>query len=484
MKVYLPVPSIMAVVGDEDLREWRESLRRPVEGAKYTKAYKRGSWDGYKRPGRLTTEDYGYKWVAGRGLLHRFMEDHPGTEIERDFELMPEPDWDEAREKYRWDDFRDYQRQTIRDIWSEQWGRVGIATGGGKGLIIGVTAAMARDVGLKTLILADEISVFEALREEIETWGHVEPALVEAGREQPPANAPITLGMVPTLSNRVERQEWEDWLETIDIGFLDEADRATADSWQDVTYKMTHNHIRVGFSGSFDTSDPVDQMQQEEMMGPMLVEIKNEELIERDISAKPHVELHRFPHQFHTTPDPSVWYDWSGPKCRRWTYENYVINNDKRNDLVADLLHPTKQNAIVVERIEHGEVLEERLPNSFFMHGDHSKSERDEILKKFKNLEIQNLIATKLINRGTNRVRDARRMIIASGEGSRTAQLQKLGRVLRKAEGKEQVVIKDIIDVPTYDPPDVNPGKYFKRASRKRVRVYHDENFTTEVVEE
>lgn len=453
-----------------------------VPGAEYTTAFKRG-WDGWISPGnaRFDKKTYQYTLSLGRGWLSDVQNYFQGAEVQKHYEtsLRLNTDVLEQEKPEEWNMLRDYQKNSIQKVMDHKWGRVALATNAGKGAIIALLAYAA--LPKKTIILADEIAVFDALREEIEKWAGSEPGLVESGAKEPPTEK-ICLAMIPTLSRRVQGDDaaaWLEWLESFSVGLLDEADRATADTWKLVCDGLVNTEYRAGFSGSFPEAGSIDDFNLMGILGPTLIRVKNKELVERDISAKPFVQL--VPYKIRHIPP----FQWSedklkdpefdhenetptGPALRRWAYRQAVIENEERHELIRRLLHPTAPNAIIVSRIDHGEILNEHLPNSVFLSGSDSKERRREVLEQFQSGNIQNLIATNILDRGSNKLGSAVGLVFASGEGSKRQTLQRIGRGLRKTEEKEFLFLRDVMDT---------GQKYLDKASKKRLKLYQEEGF-------
>lgn len=493
MRVVLPAPSRAVIIGDESVKEWRETQKVFVDGAQFTQKFKAGFWDGYTRPGELNYLNKGtWGLKVSYGFLKYFLADFPDTELEYQYDPHPIVNLDDWSDEFRIDDLRDYQRDALEMVFTEHWGRVALATNAGKGAIIGIASAMAQNMGMNVLVLADEVSVFQALKEEIETWGGLKPALVESGRDDPPT-ADVTLAMVPTLTRRIGKEskeekrharwkEWRDWLQNIDMVLLDEADRAAAKTWVQILSRMKRNYYRIGFSGSFDTQKDEKELHLSEIMGPILIQVKNKDLIERNISAKPLVQLVQYIQTFEP-PNSALWFEMPGPQRRQFAFEMGVMYNEERHQLIVDMLEPNAQNAIVVNRVEHGDILEGIIPDARYLSGSDSKAHREEVLAAFRAGAFQNLITTKILDRGTNLLGTTVGLLFVSGEGSTTQTLQRVGRGLRRTGGKEFLYLKDIIDVP---PPwagrmRVNPYDYFRTASRKRVALYNSEGFEIEI---
>lgn len=412
-------------------------------------------WNGRRCPGeweRGSTR----RLLLGRGFLPKVLAEFQVSEV-LGLEVPPEIPIVSA------DNLRDYQSEALKVLFSRRWGRIALPTNAGKGAVIALAAHSLALAQRRTLILCDEVSVFQALQQEIETWSGRLPYLVTAGVKIPP-DSMITLAMVPTLTRRVV--DWSEWLSGVDAVLLDEADKSSAPTWQKILAAVPNTHIRIGFSGTFlEDEVSVPEMTVLESVGPVLMRLKNSDLIERKISAKPFVEL--VPYEHHPVL-PSEFWDMDGPSRKQYIFNQEIIHNAARHQLIAELLDPNEPNAIVVNYIEHGEELERVIPNSVFLQGADNVGRRTEVLDQFKRGEFQNLIVTKILDRGTNELGKVVGLVMASGQGSDRQNLQRIGRGLRRADGKEFLFLKDVVD---------RGHKYFDGASIRRVRLYNNEGF-------
>lgn len=475
MRIEIYRPDKVRVWGEfPTLKDWREGMALPAPGHEYTNAYRKGDWDGLIRPGRFGKDDGRWHLTLGRGYLERLVGDFPQAEVVLGYEPVRV-----GVELGRLPSMlRDYQVGGIQAVFERRWGQMDMATNAGKGAIIALCAKYVTPHPVA--ILADEISVYDALEEQLAEWcPDVPVGRVKAGVKEPPPER-VVLAMVPTLHNRLHNSSktdkgnirytpapgpWLDWAQEVRMLMLDEADLATSNTWQRVVRRMENTDYRVGFSGSFPEPDTVEGRTVEETMGPTLESVRNRTLIARGISAKPIVEVVPY-----SPPLPRDYemHGLNGPARRRLVYDVAVVRNDERHALVRSLLSPNDPNVVVVNLIAHGEELDQALPDSVFLHGDHSDDERKDAMVRFRKGEFQNLIVTRIADRGTNLLGKAVGLVLAAGEGSERQTLQRIGRGLRRGDGKEFVFLRDIAD---------RGHKYLNRASRKRIGVYRDEGF-------
>lgn len=453
VQVNFESPSVFTLDGP-GVNKWRKDIGVRIPGAEFSKLFKDGRWDGIQYPG---LRDKRGILRFSRGILRRVLTDLPASIT------APPPPSPEIPHTIP-EGLRDYQEEALRLIFEKKWGRIALATNAGKGAIIALAAKAFAVSGRTSLVLCDEISVFQALSEQIQLWALRSPDLIEAGASVIPKPGAIVLAMVPTLYRRKSR-EWLEWFQTVDAVFLDEADKASAATWLEILRRLTHTHYRIGFSGTFFDEETPSELILSEYIGPVLQRVKNTELIARGISARPFVELIPYSHPHYRIPD---YWKLPGPSRRQAIFNAGVITNEERHQLILSLLDPNVPNAIIINFIEQGRELLKVLPNSMFLSGDAPKATREGVLAEFKKGSFQNLIVSKILDRGTNDLGHTIGLIFASGQGSNRQTLQRVGRGLRRADGKQFLFLKDILD---------RGHKYFDDQSRKRVVLYNEEGF-------
>ncbi len=264
---------------------------------------------------------------------------------------------------------------------------------------------------------------------------------------------------------------------------LDEADKGAAATWQSIMLAAKGTRWRIGFSGSF-PEDDYRNLRLEELMGPIIDRVKNQEMVERGVSARPTIEVHAFDGASALSPFPREWWNARGPERRNLVYERVVLTSVSRHQFVASLIRPDAPTAIVVNRLEHGASLAASIPGAVFLDGSTSEGDRIRALEEFRAGTIKVLVVTKILDRGTNRLGCASDLIFASGEGSPTQTLQRIGRGLRREDGKEFLRLVDIVDRIAHVSTDRRmkaAASFLTKAARKRLQVYAQEGFDLEI---
>lgn len=474
--------SELRVFGDQRLHDWREGLRLQVPGHEFAPAFKRRQWDGTWAPGNclhVSLPQYEYELRCSRGLYPKL-----ATELGLAIDwLYPAPEGlDEFIDTHpQMGQLRDYQLDAWREVLTCGWGRIAFATNAGKGAVIALLAAYAAATKRRALICCDEIAVYDALQGELAQWGKMRVVGVKAGAIDPPKGSAVTLAMVPTLARRLNdpdtKDEWKKWLLSQDMLLLDEADKALSDTWQSIIKTCANTVWRAGFSGTF-SSQPYQSLRAEESMGPVLRRVRNSELVHDGISAKPSVEVHPFEATSALYPFPSLWFDETPTGRRNIVYERCVVHNVERHQFVAARIRPGIPTVIVVNRVEHGVEMAQAIAGAEFLSGSDSSGVRLDTLERFQAGKFSVLVTTKILDRGTNRLGSAVDLVFASGEGSQTQTLQRIGRGLRRAGGKQFLRLVDIVDrVETSNKLLEMAGGYLHSAVKRRLQVYADEGF-------
>ena len=155
-----------------------------------------------------------------------------------------------------------------------------------------------------------------------------------------------------------------------------------------------------------------------------------------------------------------------------------------RNNLIKNLVADIEGNTLVLFNYieKHGEPLYELINNTvdeqrkiFFVHGGTDVEDREEVRHLTETEDNAVIIASYgTFSTGIN-IKRLHNIIFASPSKSRVRNLQSIGRVLRKGEGKDIATLYDIAD-------DINGRNYTLKHLNERVNIYQSENFKYEVI--
>lgn len=448
MTVTLVVPEgytwFFVNVDDENINEIDAVLEPEFmyykDGAEYSKAYKRGEWDGYVR---LYKRD---KHGGPMGLMDRAesLLEEKGydvvTEIrgERGGDLV-ELGWHFPHE------LRPYQKDAVTAVVKNRGGVVGAATGGGK-TVIGMRLLYQLGVaGGRGIIFVHTKELLYQWADEIEETLAVEPGLIGDGQW---TEGPVTVAIMQTLLSR-----GADNLEkNYGIAIFDECHRTSAaDKMQEIGMEVDVTY-RIGLSATPWRRVKGEEMKIEGTIGSQVADIGAPTLIRQGYLAEPTFEV----------------LEHSGPTANRAekyhdAYRRCIERSRDRNTVIAlravQLARKGHKVLINVNRIDQGQsitrMVNETSEEAVFLRGSDDTEHRQNVLDNFENGELDVLVST-LIKEG-NDIPTISALINAHAGKSDIATIQVIGRALRPA-GRDEALIVDVKD----------DGNYFEDAFEHR----------------
>ena len=165
----------------------------------------------------------------------------------------------------------------------------------------------------------------------------------------------------------------------------------------------------------------------------------------------------------------------------------YIITHDRRNNFIKNLALDLKGNTLILyARVEgHGEPLYDLINNNkvdnrhvFFVHGGVATEDREKV-REITEQENDAIIVASYgtFSTGIN-IKRLHNVIFASPSKSRVRNLQSIGRVLRKGNGKVKATLYDIADDISYK----SRKNYTLNHLIERIKVYNEENFNYDIV--
>jgi len=330
---------------------------------------------------------------------------------------------------------RDYQLAGAKAMVAKQRGILKIATNGGKTITF---IAVAKHLGLQTLMLVPGKELLHQVYAEFKRFlPPSEVGIIGDGKWKPKK---YTVAIPNTLASRIKKKKPEaiEYLKGVDVICSDECHKVGASQFYNVL-KACPAHYRYGLSGTpLDRTDGAD-LKLIAQTGEVVYEVSNKQLIDAGLSTD--VEI--------------LFVTISGPDdishIREWSdvYELGIVKNDERNREIAkyasQMCSEGRGTLIIVNLIDHGELLNELIPKSQFMHGGLASAERQKMLKSFKSGNIDVLIATNILDEGVS-IDNIDAIIMGAGGKSRIRTLQRLGRGLRTGGNSDTLRIVDFID--------------------------------------
>jgi superfamily II DNA or RNA helicase len=239
---------------------------------------------------------------------------------------------------------------------------------------------------------------------------------------------------------------------------FDECQYAASETLQFLHRESTSARHRFLFSGT-PWRDTGDDILIEAVSGPKIIDINATYLIKKGFLVKPDIYFMDVPVMR------------NAGKNYHDVYKNYIVENEERNNLIIKsakkLVQKGRKVLILVIRVSHGELLKEELSNDFrveFLDGAKSAESRMATIQAMKDGDIDILIASKIFDQGVD-IPELDALILAGSGKSSGRALQRIGRVIRLAEGKERAIVVEFFD----------NCKYLRDHSEARIKVYESE---------
>ena len=260
------------------------------------------------------------------------------------------------------------------------------------------------------------------------------------------------------------------YFDDIDCVIGDEAHLFKSKSLTGIMTKLHNAKYRFGFTGTLDGSK-THKWVLEGLFGSCDRVTKTDDLIKSGYLSKFRIKIllcQHAPQHFETYPDEI----------------DYLVEHRGRNNLIKNLVRDLEGNTLVLFNYieKHGEPLYDLINSNvkenrkvFFVHGGTEVEDREEVrlLTEQENNAI--IVASYgTFSTGIN-IKRLHNIVFASPSKSRIRNLQSIGRVLRRGEGKTIATLYDIAD-------DIGGQNYTIKHLNERVNIYNEENFKYEVI--
>lgn len=240
----------------------------------------------------------------------------------------------------------------------------------------------------------------------------------------------------------------------------DEVHNASAATYQEFLSKV-QIPICLGFSATPNKGDLYKYALVKQFFGAVVCEVQSAVLIENEVMVKPKI--------FFVENYVGDYLTWPA------TYENCNLKNDKRNQNIVDIaLRYNLPTLILINDVKNkqGEWIRKRLEDEGkrveFISGEMANKERMKIINGFDENQYDVLIGTTVLNEGIS-IKSIRLFINGSAGKSKSQTLQKIGRSLRKKEGKHVAYVFDFCDT---------GNKFTSRHFEQRRVLYKREGYT------
>jgi len=448
-----------------------------VPGAKFMPHYQKRHWDGKIRLFNVQT---GEIYVGLLDKLMQFCRDHEYTsqftkneyyglpfEINDMISKEGVKDYMTAISKYK---PRDYQIDGVYDALRHNRKLLISPTASGKSLMIYGIVRYFVEKKKNILIVVPTTSLVEQMYKDFADYGWDVGSYchkIYAGRERETDSQVIitTWQSIYKLPRK--------YFERFSVVIGDEAHQFKSKSLISIMTKLGNAKYRYGFTGTLDGTQ-THKWVLEGLFGPSYKIIKTKELMNKGHVATLDINVLLLKH----------------PPNKFENFEEevqYIIGHERRNKFIRNLALDLKGNTLILfARVEgHGEPLYEMINtntvehrNVFFVHGGVPTQDREEIREITEQQDNAIIVASYgTFSTGIN-IKRLHNVIFASPSKSRIRNLQSIGRVLRKGNGKVKATLYDIADDISYK----SRKNYTLNHLIERIKVYNEENFNYDIV--
>ncbi len=362
---------------------------------------------------------------------------------------------------------RQYQVESFKDIINIKKILLLSPTGSGKSLLIYLTLKYLRECGFKKiLIVVPRIQLTQQLLKEFvgysqeNKWDIIDDCHLIYSGQSKTTPKPIVISTWQSLMREVP-----DFFHDYDAVIVDEAHEAKAKEVTKIMENSINARYRIGVTGSLDDIH-INQMTLEGLFGPKCEIVTTKELIDDGFLSKFQIKamVLKYP-------------ELDCKALAKATYDeemNFLVNDPRRNDIIASIAMNVKGNTLVMFRYvdninkPHGRILFETILASipsdsdkkvFFVSGKTKIDVRESIREIVENEKNAIIVASDgVFSMGIN-IKSLEHIIFASPSKSMIKILQSIGRVLRLHDDKAIATLYDISDDLRYK----KSTNYFKR---------------------
>ena len=453
------------------LYEAQEAFSFDVEGASFSPAYRKKYWDGKVRlfsvakqtlPAGLTyrlckwCDKHDYEWKFDDNKFY-------GVPYEQDDRIFYEG-VELFMNKISGIKPRNYQVETVFHALKEYRKTIVSPTGSGKSLMIYSIARYLKSIGKRTLIVVPSKGLVEQMTKDFAEYGwDVEENVhkIYQGHSLD-TKAPVTISTWQSIYGLEKK-----WFRQFDGVIGDECHNFKAKCLNGIMKKMPDVKWRYGFTGTLDGKN-VNKLILEGQFGPVFKTTSSSDLMDKGFLAQLKVEIITLKHE----PQSFATYNDE--------LEAIGLMED-RNKFITNLSCDLKGNVLVLfTRVEgQGLPLHEMIKSKttrpvHLIYGDTDVKVREEV-RSVAETSNDNVILGSYgtMSTGVN-IKNLHHVVFASPSKSRIRVLQSIGRGLRKAKGKESVLLYDIAD--DFRKQGARNNFTLNHLS-ERIKFYIDENF-------
>lgn len=369
---------------------------------------------------------------------------------------------------------RDYQRASVDAVCTHGRGILWIPTGGGKTeIFVGLTRALPCRwlfIVHRATLMANAADRFE-LRSPGLRAGRIGDSRIDI-----PDDAQVVCATFQTIKSGVERGDPA--IMRLLAGAqglaVDEAHVLPASSFYRIVMSCPA-YYRIGFSGTPLARGDRRSTFAIAALGPVIHRIRTEVLVDAGVLARARIRLVRCRQKS----DAATW---------QGAYGEAVVRGAVRNAILTEACKRAQKPCLAfVKEIAHGRGLVKRLERAGlrvgFVHGKHSLEQRQRAKRDLSAGRFDVLVCSVVFQEGED-MPDLRSVVVGSAGKSVIASLQRIGRGMRTAAGKDGFEVFDVADLGCLCMSGAKARqhsgcKWLDKHTRERLKAYTSEGHNT-----
>ena len=356
-------------------------------------------------------------------------------------------------------ELRDYQVEVINEFLKNPQSIQEVATGAGKTIMTAALSKSVEDYG-RSIVIVPNKSLVSQTEEDYINMGLDVGVYFGDRKEYFKQHTICTWQSLNILLKNTKRGEAQctidEFIEGVVCVIVDEVHMAKADALKALlTGVMSHVPIRWGLTGTVPKAR-YENIALQVSLGPVINKLSAKELQDQGVLAKCHVNIVQLQ-------DEQEFGNYQSEL-------KHLLSDEKRLDKMASLIDTISLSGntlILVDRINAGQALVERLDDAVFVSGGMKVVDRKEEYDDVAISDNKIIVATYgVASTGINIPRIFNLVLIEPGK-SFVRVIQSIGRGIRKAEDKDFVQIWDI----------TSSCRFAKRHLTQRKHFYREANY-------
>jgi len=440
-----------------------------VPGYKFMPAYKNRVWDGKIR---LFNSMTGTVYTGLTRYVEKFCYDREYTvehvnDVYEAQEVNADAGYQLAKEFDSAFPPRDYQNDAIVRGLAYNRALFLSPTASGKSYIIYTLSRFHVEQGRKVLIIVPTTSLVSQMASDFTEYN--KNRKLDIHRIMGGVDKNVEADYTVTTWQSIYKMP-KQWFEKFDVVIGDEAHLFKAKSLTKILEKTPHIKYRFGFTGTLDDSQ-THKLVLEGLFGKVYKVTETKKLIDEKTLADFNIKaiVLQYPQETRQI-------------NKNKTYQeeiDWIVRSESRNKFIRNLAWSLKGNTLILFQFvdKHGRQLEPLLQhdskNVHFIHGGVDADIRENV-RKIAESSSDNIILASYgtFSTGVN-IKRLDNIIFASPSKSKIRNLQSIGRVLRKGNGKDKATLYDIVDDLQWKQKENFAVQHFK----ERVKIYSSEGF-------